>query len=111
MVWQQAKASSPSSSTGSDFTARSSMCETRSLPRCQETRPHTIDCLGASGINLLDQAVLAALCGMAKFVQTHTAREAIKFNEISSAWLKPVWIFFNLGCHMRTHNLGYDKKN
>lgn len=104
MAQQQAKASSPSSSAGSDFTARSSMCETHSLPHCQETRAHTIDCLGASGINLSDQAVLAALYGMARFFQTHASGEAIKFNEISSAWLEPVWIFFffTLGCYMRT---------
>lgn len=94
MARQEAKGSSPSSSSGSDFTERSSMCETRSLPHCQETRAHTIDCLGASDINLLDQAVLAALCGMARFLQTHAAGEAIKFYEISSAWLDPVWIFF-----------------
>lgn len=83
--------------------SRSYMCETHSLPRCQETWAHTIDCLGASGINLLDQAVLAALSGIARFFQTHAAGEAIKFNEISSAWLEPVWIFFFiLGCYMRT---------
>lgn len=96
MARHQAKASSPSCNAESDFTVRSSMCETHRIPRRQETRAHTIDCLGASGINLLDRAVLAALAGMARFFQTHAAREAIKFNEISSAWLEPVWIFYFL---------------